>query len=385
MKEALDTYFAPAKRKSLEEIREEAKVFFQTYFEEILNLIPNMAMIVNEERQAVFLNQAFIKSFGIKNIENAMGSRPGEIIKCIHSQDFIHGCGTSQACRYCGAVYAVLQSLKTKKKISNEARITSNIDGKLISFDLNITAQPISLKGKKFVMVFFSDISNQKRQDLLETTFLHDLLNMLTVVIGFIEIFPREGLNAQQNQYFTKIKNYVQILIQEFLAQRDLIAAEKSELTIDLKNQNSLKILEETIELIKYQNVADKKKIELDDNSASLMIQTDVRLLTRILLNLLKNALEASNSGESVKIGCNFSNETISFWVKNSVVMTEDVKSQIFQRSFSTKGPGRGVGTYSVKLLTERYLGGKVDFQSSKEEGTVFYVHLPIGKKVSKE
>jgi signal transduction histidine kinase len=385
MKEAVDTYFAPAKRKSHEEIREEAKVFFQTHFEEILNLIPNMAMIVNEERQAVFLNQAFIQSFGIKNIEDALGSRPGEIISCIHSQDFIHGCGTGQACRYCGAVYAVLQSLKTNKKISIEARITSNSDGNLISFDLNVTAQPINLSGKKFVMVFFSDISNQKRQELLETTFLHDLLNMLTVVIGFIEIFPRKGLNDKQNQYFTKIKNYVQILIQEFLAQRDLIAAEKNELIIDLKNQNSLEILKETIELIKYQNVADKKKIELDDNSVSLMIQTDLRLLTRILLNLLKNALEASNSGESVKIGCNYSNETISFWVKNSTAMTEDVKSQIFQRSFSTKGTGRGVGTYSVKLLTERYLGGKVDFQSSNEEGTVFYIHLPIGKKVSKE
>lgn len=384
MKEAVDTYFAPAKRKSLEEVREEAKVIFQIHFEEILNLIPNIAMIVNEERQAVFLNQAFIQSFGIKNIEDAMGSRPGEILRCIHSQDFIHGCGTGQACRYCGAVYAVLQSLKTNTKISNEARITSNIDGNLISFDLNVTAQPINLSGKKFVILFFSDISNQKRQELLESTFLHDLLNMLTVVIGYIEIFPREGLNAQQNQYFTQINNYVQILIQEFLAQRDLIAAEKNELIIDLKNQNSLEILKKTINLIKDQNVASKKEIELDKNSASVMIQTDVRLLTRILLNLLKNALEASNSGELVKIGCKFSDENIIFWVKNSAVMTEDVKSQIFQRSFSTKGIGRGVGTYSVKLLTERYLGGIVDFQSSKEEGTVFYVHLPIGKKVSK-
>ena len=143
-------------------------------------------------------------------------------------------------------------------------------------------------------------------------------------------------------------------------------------------------MLKETINLIKDQNVATKKKIELDKKSASVMIQTDVRLLTRILLNLLKNALEASSSGESVKIGCNFSNETISFWVKNSAAMTESVKSQMFQRSFSTKGPGRGVGTYSVKLLTERYLGGKVDFKSSKEEGTVFYIHLPIEKKLVK-
>jgi signal transduction histidine kinase len=378
MKKEPDTYFAPAKRKSLEEIKEEAKDFFQTHFEEILNLIPNIAIIVNEERQAVFLNETVIQMFGIKNIEDALGSRPGEIFNCIHSQDYIHGCGTSQDCRYCGAIYAVLQSLKTNKKITNEARITSNFDGNLISFDLNVTAQPVSLKGKKYVMVFLADISDQKRQKLLEITFLHDLLNLLTVVIGFIDIFPVEGLNAQQEQYFNQIKNYVQILIQEFLAQRDLIAAEKNELVLDLKNQNSRDLLMNVIELIKYQKVANEKKIEIDSNSNSIIIKTDTRLLSRILVNLLKNALEASMPGESVKIGCNNSNEAIIFWVKNSAVMTKSVKSQIFQRSFSTKGSGRGIGTYSVKLLTERYLGGKVGFKSSKEDGTIFYVHLPI-------
>ncbi|MFX0003827.1 MAG: ATP-binding protein, partial [Candidatus Hermodarchaeota archaeon] len=375
MKEKLETHFAPAKRKSLEEIREEAKEFFKTYFEEILNSIPNITLIVNEERQVVFLNKTVINLFGIKNIEEAIGSRPGEIIKCIHSQDYIHGCGTGQNCRYCGAVNAVLQSLETNERIISESRITSNFHGNLISFDLNVTAQPFSLKGKKFVMVFLSDISNQKRQELLEMTFLHDLLNILTVITGFIEIFPLEGLNAKQKEYFGQIRNSVQVLVEEFLAQRDLKAAEKNELMLNFKNQNSLGILIKTIELIKNQNVANEKEIELDSNSTSVIIKTDARLLSRILLNLLKNALEASVPGESVRIGCNISNQTIIFWVKNSTVLTESVKSQMFQRSFSTKGPGRGIGTYSVKLLTERYLGGKVSFQSSKEEGTIFYVH----------
>jgi signal transduction histidine kinase len=48
------------------------------------------------------------------------------------------------------------------------------------------------------------------------------------------------------------------------------------------------------------------------------------------------------------------------------------------ERSFSTKGGrGRGLGTYSVRLLTERHLGGQVDFRSVPEEGTTFFVRLP--------
>ncbi|MFX0021855.1 MAG: ATP-binding protein [Candidatus Hermodarchaeota archaeon] len=381
MKKEPDTHFAPAKRKNPEEIRKEAKKFFQTYFEEILNSIPNITFIVNKERQVVFLNQTVIQLFGIQNIEEALGSRPGEIFNCIHSQDYIHGCGTGKNCRYCGAVYAVLQSLKTDKIISSEARITSNIDGNLISFDLMVTAKPFSLKEKKFVMVFLSDISNQKRQELLEMTFLHDLLNILTVLTGFIEIFPLEGLNLKQTDYFKQIKNSVNMLVEEFLAQRDLIAAEKNELIINLKEQNSLDLINKTVDLIKYQTVAKKKDIEVDSQSESVIIQTDERLLSRILFNLLKNALEANNSGESVKIGCNIADQSIIFWVKNSLTMSNSVKSQIFQRSFSTKGSGRGIGTYSVKLLAERYLGGKVKFESSEEDGTIFYVNLPLNKR----
>jgi sensor histidine kinase regulating citrate/malate metabolism len=58
--------------------------------------------------------------------------------------------------------------------------------------------------------------------------------------------------------------------------------------------------------------------------------------------------------------------------------MPRDVQLQVFQRSFSTKGPGRGIGTYSIRLLVSRYLHGTVDFESSKEQGTTFRVHLPF-------
>lgn len=49
---------------------------------------------------------------------------------------------------------------------------------------------------------------------------------------------------------------------------------------------------------------------------------------------------------------------------------------QIFQRSFSTKGKGRGIGTYSVRLLSENYLKGNISFVSNEYEGTIFTVEL---------
>ncbi len=378
MKDEQDTYFAPPYRKHLEEIREEANELFKTHFEEILNSLPYNAIIVNEERQVVFLNQNIIQMLGITNIEEALGARPGEIFNCLHSRDYIHGCGTGQNCRYCGAVNVILQSLETNSRTSGECRITSNFEGHVINFDLKVTAQPINLKGNRFVMVFLSDISNQKRREQLEKIFLHDLINALTGLAGLIETFPNEGLNSKQESFFSHIKELSHILVEEFRAQRDLVAAENNTLIINSHMINSIEILKSTIKIVKFQSIAMEKEIKIDSNSVSVMIKTDSRLIHRVLLNLVKNALEASVPGDIVNIGCLISNQNIVFFVSNPFVMTESIKSQIFQRSFSTKGTGRGLGTYSVKLLTERYLGGRVDFQSTKEKGTIFYVYLPI-------
>jgi sensor histidine kinase regulating citrate/malate metabolism len=51
---------------------------------------------------------------------------------------------------------------------------------------------------------------------------------------------------------------------------------------------------------------------------------------------------------------------------------------QVFQRSFSTKARGRGLGTYSMKLFGEGCLGGSVWFTTSEAAGTTFSISLPL-------
>ena len=108
-----------------------------------------------------------------------------------------------------------------------------------------------------------------------------------------------------------------------------------------------------------------------------MLIKSDKTLLRRVLGNLIKNALEASEKDSTVSLGIEVFDSTIVFSVNNKSYMPKDIQLQIFQRSFSTKGTGRGIGTYSVKLLTEKYLHGTVSFFSTEEYGTTFYVTLP--------
>jgi sensor histidine kinase regulating citrate/malate metabolism len=96
---------------------------------------------------------------------------------------------------------------------------------------------------------------------------------------------------------------------------------------------------------------------------------------------MVKNALEAVGEGETVTMGCKASSRGLKFWVHNAGYITPDVQSQIFKWSFSTKGKNRGLGTYGMRLLSERYLRGQVSFTSTPEGGTTFTVRLPMELK----
>ena len=69
-------------------------------------------------------------------------------------------------------------------------------------------------------------------------------------------------------------------------------------------------------------------------------------------------------------------NHPIAVW--NGQPVAESVAPRVFERYVTTNPePGHGLGTYSMKLLGERYLRGEVSFQSSEADGTVFSISLP--------
>ena len=81
--------------------------------------------------------------------------------------------------------------------------------------------------------------------------------------------------------------------------------------------------------------------------------------------------------GDTVSVTASAVDGRGTFCVHNTQYIPREIQLQLFKRSFSTKGAGRGIGTYSVKLLTERYLGGVVSLTSSEDSGTTFTVEVP--------
>ena len=158
--------------------------------------------------------------------------------------------------------------------------------------------------------------------------------------------------------------------------------AEKLGLTIsEIEEVNSKEVLSTLKKLYDGYSNSLNKTITIDDDSNSVDFKSDSTLLKRVIGNMIKNALEATKENGSIIIGFKKTeNGCVKFWVRNPSFITQEIQNSIFKRSFSTKGKERGLGTYSMKLLGEKYLKGNVGFTSSKDKGTCFYIEIPQGK-----
>jgi len=166
-------------------------------------------------------------------------------------------------------------------------------------------------------------------------------------------------------------------LISEITLQQQISAAENGELELNYLSVDSLEILKQISDLYKKHELSINKNILLDSSSEKFIFETDTLLLKRIVGNMLKNALEASFSGSSVTLSVKQQGNSPIFSVHNENFIEQKAQKQLFKRSYSTKGIGRGLGTYSMKLFGEKYLKGSIWFESTSEKGTTFFIQLP--------
>ena len=130
-------------------------------------------------------------------------------------------------------------------------------------------------------------------------------------------------------------------------------------------------------QLFVHDELAEGIEIQIAPFSETLAFISDEAILRRVLVNAVKNAPEAAETGSTVTIGFGGSSSAVKFFVHNPGMIDESVQSNIFKRYYSTKGGNRGLGTYSMKLLTEEYLGGEVSFWSTADRGTTFTFLIP--------
>jgi signal transduction histidine kinase len=111
-------------------------------------------------------------------------------------------------------------------------------------------------------------------------------------------------------------------------------------------------------------------------------INADKTQMNRLFTNLLQNASEAADGrlGFSIAINESVSDRHVHIEVKdNGPGIPSDIQPRIFMPNFTTKSSGTGLGLAICKAITEN-AGGRIWFRTSAQEGTSFFVELPLAR-----
>jgi signal transduction histidine kinase len=373
---ACSTYFAAPERAEADDVARINNVLTSDGgLCAIINAMPEFVMIAGPTRQVLLVNRA-MEEFAIsQGCDNWIGLRPGEILACRHALEAGNGCGTGEACRSCGAVETILSAL-SGSHASHECRIMRDTPQGFEALDLKVWGTPFQWQGMELAIVVAIDISDEKRRKVLERLFFHDILNTAGAIDGLAQVLLEDLMPIEEAKDTLLMMS--QKLVSEIRSQRELLAAENGELTVRPTPVNSHLLLESVKSCYENTVMGRGRNIIINQDSTSTNFYSDEQIMSRVLGNLLQNALEATSEDGTVTLGCITAEKNVIFWCNNHGVLSKESQLQIFNRSFTTKGEGRGIGLYSVKLMTERYLKGKVYFTSEYSSGTTFTVSYPL-------
>jgi len=356
----------------------------------LLDAVDAGLLVLNRERQIVAANRApLLESLRHASRRRIIGLRPGEFFSCPRATEQPQGCGAGEGCLACGTLQAVTQSQASGGPVEQECLLTSGEGANATPLELNVRATQVDIDGKPYTVVSLRDISSEKRRRALERVFFHDLLNTLSALSNWTHLL-KHASGEKLDRARERVGRLVAQLEQEIQVQRVLLEAEQGTLRPTHAAVKPAALLADLRAMFSEAQAARHCTLVVEDASSGEELETDPVLLGRVLTNMLKNAFEATQPGGQVRLCCEReaapdpdggfgANGVLAFHVHNPGEISREVATRIFQRSFTTKqGSGRGLGTYSMKLLGERYLGGRVSFTSSASAGTVFSIRLPL-------
>ena len=374
----MKTYFAPAGRLTREMLQQDIdSAVANPVIDGLLNTVSGLVAVLNGHRQILAVNDAFLSMLGINNADSALGLRPGEAIGCIHRDANEGGCGTSRYCATCGAAIAIVSCLARNKAVERTCAIEVTSGGNRSDLFLRVRACPITVQKNRMILLFIQDITHRQQWEALGRVFFHDIGNIIHSLLGYSEILAKRATQEDRRE-IQRIHRLALRLAREVQMQKHLTQTMEEGYQIVWTSITVEQIFTELKAVFSSHPAAGQRTIDFSDQNLQVRFKSDFFLLTRVLTNMIVNALEATDKGETVKVWVDSDDRSLSFFVWNHRAIDKSVVDRIFQRNVSTKADsGRGLGTYSMKLFGEKYLNGMIDFSTSFGEGTTFFLRIP--------
>ena len=345
---------------------------------DLAGVVADRVFVFDRHLRVRLANQAFLDAFCGDEGASVYGRSLGEILDCRRAVEG-GACGGTNACAGCGWFQAAEACRRGGAGSVQEFRVLTQAGA---AFDFTVTVRPVSKSGGEPAWVCgLHDTFAQKRLRVQERTLFHDVLNLAAGVRGLCEL-AADAEGAPDKERMRLIRDGADNLVDEIQRLRKLRVAENGDLELFEEEVEPGEILRGVVARVKDEADARHLEIVVADDAGDVPVVSDSEVLSLIVGDLFRNAVEASSPRDRVTLSCGVEGGQMVFRVRNPAVLAADVRDHVFERSFTTRGSGKGVGAYRAKLLGEHYLKGRITLVSQAPEGTVVSLAVPLGGSV---
>lgn len=217
------------------------------------------------------------------------------------------------------------------------------------------------------------ELAKEKELKLALFKLTHEIKNPIAVCKGYLEMLD---INKKE-----KLKKYLPIIKDKI--NRTLLVindfSDYGKLKIELEEVDLVMLLEDIEDTLKPLLEENKAVIKFSMKLEELYINLDYNRMKQVLINVIKNSIEASAKNKKliIKVSIKKLKDEVKISIEdNGVGMTEETLSKISKIFYTTKQNGTGLGVALSKEIVEQHHGSMI-YKSELGKGTKVNIFLP--------
>jgi len=224
----------------------------------------------------------------------------------------------------------------------------------------------------------------EELRDNLVHMVVHDMRTPLTSMKGFLvmlDMVEGQTMSDEGREYVAIVTEATENLIELTSSVLDVSKMEAGEMTLDMSEFSLNGIIQEVMD--KLESLRRKRTFNIEVPNELVTVTGDVELITRVIQNLLGNALKFTPEEGSITVGYKSDQDCMRIYVRDTgpgipqesigriFEKFGQVKTQQNQRQYST-----GLGLTFCKLAVEAH-GGTIGVDSEVGKGSTFWFTIP--------
>lgn len=210
----------------------------------------------------------------------------------------------------------------------------------------------------------------------------HEIKNQLSICDLYSEIIRKHTEKETVDK--EGIANAVKAINKALKMANNSLLSLKTKENSELKPLHLSEVIENAVELAGIYTEGHCIELQVE-NTPNIMVLADSEKLTAVLINLIKNAVEAfpveedevtPKNGKYIRIKTEKEDDFAAIMVSNNAPGIEEPE-KIFDEGFSTKSTGSGLGLWICKKSVEEQLG-QIELSRAGEDYTEFTIRLGL-------